>query len=571
MHKHVLSFGSLCLLVVSIAMSTGVHAVSLEKGIVISQLLTGGSATGTAGQEFIELFNASQNDITINNWCVTYASSSDAVQLQIGCFTPADAHTELLLSAGGFALLASPDFVTANPSVTPDVVFGYVSGMAAGGGHVRLFDADKNEIDRLGWGTAVHPEGTAAAVSGGGKSLQRIIMQGIAQDSDNNAVDFAVSPTPQLHASNVIEQVVHVDICSNIDGQQDVIPDGYVSNGDGTCSIPPDDLCPNIVGVQAAIPSGYVVDSSGQCTLVPPETAQLDITELLPNPSGSDKGNEFLEIYNPNGREVRLHGYVLAVGPNFERSYPLPDESLTTHGYRALYDDELGFTLINSTSRVRLIAPAGNVVSESAAYENPTDDLAWAMINGSWQYTTQLTPGAPNRPTPPDDPPLVVPTPSTCPTGKYRNPLTNRCRAIEADAILLTSCGEGEYRNPETNRCRKLEIATSTLTPCGTGQERNPDTDRCKNVATTDNTLKPCAPGQTRNPDTQRCRKIATATHGRPLSQSLAQKTSPLLAISEWALVGVLGTAVVGYGIFEWRHEIAGLYHKALAFVSRGR
>lgn len=61
------------------------------------------------------------------------------------------------------------------------------------------------------------------------------------------------------------------DVCSNIDGDQYTVPEGYVLDA-GQCVLPPSpplDVCPNIDAIQETIPDGYeIVD--GQCVLTPP-------------------------------------------------------------------------------------------------------------------------------------------------------------------------------------------------------------------------------------------------------------------------------------------------------------
>jgi hypothetical protein len=154
----------------------------------------------------------------------------------------------------------------------------------------------------------------------------------------------------------------------------------------------------------------------------------------------------------------------------------------------------------------------------------------------------------------------VAPVP--CPEGKYRNPLTNRCRNIEADASVLSSCADDEYRSPDTNRCRKTVLAAATITPCQEGYERNPDTNRCRKIANESTAPKPCDPGQERNPDTGRCRKITATSNAanvidQPKKQGLFNTNSLIL--------GIVGVAAVSYGVYEWRSEIGSMFGRLAA------
>lgn len=68
--------------------------------------------------------------------------------------------------------------------------------------------------------------------------------------------------------------------------------------------------------------------------------------------------------------------------------------------------------------------------------------------------------------------------PVDCPFGQYRNPETGRCKKLPEETIYVP-CQEGYYRNLETNRCRKIETETSQK-ECQEGWERNPETNRCR-------------------------------------------------------------------------------------------
>lgn len=73
-----------------------------------------------------------------------------------------------------------------------------------------------------------------------------------------------------------------------------------------------------------------------------------------------------------------------------------------------------------------------------------------------------------------------------CKEGQYRSEETNRCRSLASSVTALAPCDDDEERNPETNRCRKIATAANAeLVPCKEGQERNPETNRCRNVAAT--------------------------------------------------------------------------------------
>lgn len=483
------------------------NASAISPNVVIAQIQTGGATAAT--QEFISMYNNSSAAVDVTNWCLVYSSSSDATQTTIGCLGSID--TEVDMSAHSYITAATSKYVVANPGFTPTITVS--SGLASAGGHIKLLDANKNEVDRLGYGTATNPETTAAVAPGPGRTLERLDPNfPILKETDNNAADFAV------------------DICQNIEGVQAIIPPGY-ENADGL-----------------------------GCTLIPAlEDATLLITELLPNAVSTDTGNEFIEVYNPNARAVNLKNYRLELGPSFTKSFVLPDQLLASGGYASFSDTQTGIVLPNTSATLRLIAPAGNIVDMTATYDAPTDNMAWAIIGETWQYTNQPTPGAANLVSiepgvggGTDSPDELEP----CPAGKFRNPDTNRCKNIEDGEGSLTPCAADQVRNPETNRCRSVLTTGSNLTPCQPGQERNPETNRCRATASTASaTLKPCAANQERNPETNRCRNKASSVAAGKVKDIAAEQIGG--SHNGWLLTGGVVAAAAGYGVWEWRSEVA--------------
>ncbi|MEI7917773.1 MAG: lamin tail domain-containing protein [Candidatus Saccharibacteria bacterium] len=354
------------------------------------------------------------------------------------------------------------------------------------------------------------------------------------------------------------------DVCQNIDGLQLVVPEN-MEVSDGNCAW--HDECLNLPDIQADLPNGYKHDADNNCVLY---LLPLKITELLPNATGSDNGNEFIEIYNSNDADVELTNYVIYVGTINPKMYSFPiGLHISPHQYLAFYNTDIEFTLVNTTSQVRLSSIDGVLIDETPAYDSPGDGMAWALIDGVWQYTNQPTPNDVNLPLLVEITPEVATETSLlpCPSGQYRNPDTNRCRLIVTTASTLAPCADGQYRSETTNRCRSIASDVVALVPCAEGQERNPDTNRCRSVTTAvlgTSDLTPCKEGQERNPDTNRCRNVVSAIPDA--NYAPVQTTEPTNNyVVWWSLAGVGAVAIV-YGLWEWRHEIVGLFHKITRF-----
>lgn len=502
---------TVCLILMMVPMRQKVSAAS--DSVMIYQIQTG--ASGGASQEYVSLYNNSSQPIDVTNWCVIYSSASDLSQSQLGCFSPPDVNTKIFLGGHKTATLASSDFLQANNVTEVDLVFS--PGLSASSGHIKLLDANKTVIDKVGWGSAAGPESSGAAAHSTGAILQRVkISEQILQDLDNNSMDFYQTALALPSSGGVYEE--------------------------------------------------YIQPES--------EEVSLAVTELLPDAIGADSGKEFIEIYNPSDQTVNLKNYMLQIGPNFSKSYSLPDILIQPKSYLALSDDQTGITLPNTSGSVRMVGPAGNNLSTTGSYEDPGEGVAWAFIGSSWQVTYRPTPNAGNillasKPCPEGQ---VRSTetgycrnaenkeeagPASCRSDQERNPETNRCRKIASLAGSLLPCKAGQVRNPETGRCRSIASAAAAKVPCKPGQERNPETGRCRKTVGLAAAAKPCPAGQERNKETNRCRKAAS---GLASKNKVKDVESPLVGNNiKWWVAGFSAMGSVGYAIYEWRREAFGI------------
>lgn len=605
------------IILISLLASEPLYAAS--GSVVVSQIQLGNSAS--AKNELVEMYNNNASDVEVTDWCLYYQSIS-LVQNKMVCITPSAANIHIFLPGNSYMLAVSNELSLYDPLALRDMKFS--AAMSGTGGYVKLTDATGSEIDKVGWGTST-PEINLVPPAPNGKVLSRkVLNNGILQDTDVNSDDFEITLPRSTYSYGALYEIE--DVCGNLDGIQSEMPEGYQSNENSECILPPPDVCPNLDGLQTAMPDSYQLDESGNCQvdvclnveglqMILPDGLEIDgsgncvqydecvnlpdiqtaipedyirgidntcnrvilplqITELLPNSVGNDDGNEFIELFNPNNKDVELNDYQLVVGAKI---YSFSNSSIIkTGGYEAFYNDDIKFTLVNTTSSVYLKSVDESFAGEIVSYLNPSEGLSWALINETWQYTNQLTPGSENLPSVEEEGTAVSTAEENelkpCAEGEYRNPETNRCRKIISDyESSLVPCKQGQYRNEETGRCRNIASDVATLIPCAEGQERNPTTNRCRSVATvlgTSTTLKPCPAGQERNPETNRCRKITSSVMpaaAYAVKKNAGKGSNPILW---WSLVAI-GTVAVGYGVWEWRKELGRLFQKVGSMFSK--
>ncbi len=469
--------------------------------LVLTQVQAGG-ITG-ALQELIVVYNNSDENVDISDWCLRNKSN-----VEFACFTKASENELLLLPSHTYATVASTSEQAASGYSAFTIVYSPTnqsSGSIVGSSdYITLADSDKNAVDTYNWTSSI----TSGMLYARNIQTQTPILY---VDTDQSS-DWHIQSPGAIPESGLVRIVTSIDLCLNIEGDQEVIPDSLIQNELGDCHPVP-----------------------GPPTLMP-----IQITELLPNADGSDVGSEFIELYNPNGQDVDVSGYTLWYGQELEKSTHFPaGTAIPAQSYVSFSNAHLDFSLLNTSSRVRISNDMGTVDAETPLYMNPKDGTSWALIDGSWQYTNQPTPGRANVVSVPEVVEEEVVTQKPCATNQYRSTETNRCRLITSNTETITPCKDNQYRSEETNRCRTI-ASSDEPAACKEGQERNPETNRCRTVKT-----------------------VSKADYGVLGVQSSTSGNN----LSLWLTIIVIILLALVYTIWEWRYEIRKLLRRFKHFV----
>lgn len=517
--------------------------------LIINEVQTGGCSDTActvedSKMEYVELYNPQDTTVQTSGWKVRYLSEKGTAATELATLDgQVAAHGYVLIAHTGYFPEADFHFGTAASN----------SMVAKGAGHIEIsnpLDTTDPTVDRIGWGSAAMPFGKAVPAIPFGHSAERNTdSDGLPAYTGTNFNDFSITaaPTPQSggYAARIMVETQPIPSSSDVSPLPDT---------PATTAQPEDTPIP-------AYPS--------------PTCEGIQISELLPNPSGADGGHEFVELHNPTSETIPLLGCSLQSSASSTKSYGFNDISLQPGEYRSFSDAETSITLPNSSGgTVWLLSPTDEIQAITYAADME-DDTSWTLVDGTWAASFTTTPNAAN-----------IATPSKpCDNGQVRNPDTNRCiNDVEATAATATPaapkssataatapapCKPGQERNPATNRCRNITSTsnTGTVAPCKAGQERNPDTNRCRNIAAGTTGAKPCPAGQERNADTNRCRKATAAgsSNGSTLDSVKDVASSNPTANKPYLLFGAAAlAAAIAYGIYEWRQEIRLSIHKLL-------
>lgn len=382
------------------------EAPVLPSDVIISEVQTGAAA---AGDEFVEIFNASQEEVDITGWQIRYANAGNETTTLLATAAGPDGQPVLLPPGGYYAFYTASVTITGNGQV-------YSASLAKTDKTVALFEADLPTCQLIAADAVAWALPTAGATKGEGQPLDSTAINtkekllrrfqdaaGNYVDTNNNAFDFVISEpgvlaTPGAGGHPVLaEGTVLPEVGAGSAFAPVAIPDCVVEPGETEPPVtPPGESPPSVTeppqgtggsGPQPSVPAANI-------GLKPPL-----LSEFLPNPAKpqTDKNDEFIELYNSNDKTFDLSGYVLEVGLKTKRRHTIAaGTKIKPKSFLALFSADTKLALSNGGSMVALVDPLGRVLAVSQPYASAKDGQAWVLANGKWQWTTKPTPNALN-------------------------------------------------------------------------------------------------------------------------------------------------------------------------------
>ncbi len=121
----------------------------------------------------------------------------------------------------------------------------------------------------------------------------------------------------------------------------------------------------------------------------------LIINELLPACQGAGEDCEYIELYNPENRVIKLDGWRL----NIKKSnYVFPESAaIKARSFLVVKREESRLSLSNRGATVYLLDPRGKIIN-GVEYGQAKDELSFSRVDSrQWQWTEKQTPGAANE------------------------------------------------------------------------------------------------------------------------------------------------------------------------------
>ena len=124
---------------------------------------------------------------------------------------------------------------------------------------------------------------------------------------------------------------------------------------------------------------------------------KLRLNEILPNPSGDESAEEYIELYNYSNEEVDLEGWKLKDSSKIGEYIFSSGIGLGSHEYLAIYREDFSFALNNSNESVYLLDPDGETASEVSFLGSAKEDVSYNFSEEKWRWSGILTPGEANE------------------------------------------------------------------------------------------------------------------------------------------------------------------------------
>lgn len=415
----------------------------LPPTLVINELQLNGVGSGTTAHEFIELVNVSGEPIDIGGWKLRYISSTgnlDTAKFFVTFASPQ------IVAPDGYVLVAPDTFL---PEISPKTTYAITSsfsGLAATGGTAVLTNSLGIAIDTVGWGTKTTTicETALATAPADGKSIQRKVVDGTAQDTDNNALDFIAADNPSPEAQNLVLPELPTP-----DPDEDTQPEIPTESS-------PNDTEPSESPEQTESPISDVADDStidtqpGDATLqlesTPDAYVQVLLNELYIDPASplSDAADEWIELYNPTDTAENLKGYAVYAGETYAYRHAFTtDTIIPPYGYYVIGSDTTAIALANGGGAAKVVDPSGSI-ADSVTYDKARTGESWAKdATGIWRWTTTITEGEQNSITEPIAASVIASASATkkatTSKAKVTKPATNAKKATsKATAAKIT-------------------------------------------------------------------------------------------------------------------------------------
>ena len=394
-----------------------------ETSVVINEVAWMGTAT-SAADEWIELYNSGGEPVSLDDWVLASATDGKPRLTLSG-----------IIPAYGFYLIERTDDDTV-PGIPADFIAPFGSGTGAGLSNtnetLELMNAEGITVNSASWASdgpgdsstkqtmewtgstwtnSLNPGGTPKAQNSALNQLPveqpPVDQQPPNQPSANQPPSNQPSNSPPRANASVNKLEVAVNEAISFDASDSYDPEGDALSfnwnfGDGNVS--KEKTASHIFDI-AGTYSIVLNVSDGKLesydylsiTITEPHYAtSVFINEFIPNPTGSDEENEWIELVNESDADANISGWKLDDEETGSKEFTIPEETIISpSGFLVFTRTQTNLALNNDGDTVRLILPNGKVLQE-VIYEKSKEGQSAARFGNDWSWQSTPTPGSKN-------------------------------------------------------------------------------------------------------------------------------------------------------------------------------
>ena len=398
------------------------QAATTEKPIVVINEIAWMGSENSANDEWLELFNTTDQEINLENWTLKSKDGSPEIKLS-GTVAPQ-----------GYFLLERTNDETVKTIPANQI---YTGSLNNSGEKLELKDSQNNLIDYINcqenwfagdnslkktmerkirqnndknsWQTSSQKGGTPKTENSkqDPETKENNNQENAQKDLKNKSLKSTTTPatsanqSPVAITSNEITGLAGQEIVFN--GSESYDPEGeeleFTWNfGDGkiatgkkvkyTYSYPGEYLA------SLQVSDGTLSDTV--IIKIKLYSNSIVINEFIPNPEGLDKKNEWIEIYNQGNEVINLSDWKINDNTKIDNSFVFPENSfIGPKQFLVIQRQTSKISLNNKKDQVRLFYPNGALASQ-IDYSKKEEGYSVAKKANQYFWTDQPTPGSKN-------------------------------------------------------------------------------------------------------------------------------------------------------------------------------
>jgi len=123
--------------------------------------------------------------------------------------------------------------------------------------------------------------------------------------------------------------------------------------------------------------------------------ASVVFNEILPNPKGSDKENEWIELKNDSDKAIDISNWLIS--DLSKRTFTIPKDKKLGPKEIIVFKSKETKIILNNDKETLFLKDDKNNIIDSLSYNNAPENKSFCKIENQWQWCSILTPGKENQ------------------------------------------------------------------------------------------------------------------------------------------------------------------------------